>query len=571
MRFNKLTRTVLRQSLQVESLESRKLMTVSSVLDPSGVLNIRGDNTADNITVYQSGANTLVRSINSNGVVRTLNMGSNVKSLDIRTFGGNDFVTNNTNHLAVIFGGAGHDTLIGGSDSDVIYGELGSDTINGNEGSDYIFGGGGNDVIRGGGDNDVIEGDDSTHDRLSVSAENALQYPNNDVIYGGGGQDSINGQIGNDRIYGGGGIDMIEAGRGNDVVYGDDGLNSYYIAEDGQYASDDDLNGGDGNDTLYGGYGIDRLLGGNGNDKLYGGENNDKLFGNAGVDFLMGETGDDFLDAGSSAEVDINGGLGNDFNAYTPAINGATFNDIAQGNSANCFILASMSAATARGINLASRITYLGNGLYSVALFKPASSGGYTPTTINVYFDGTLRATDPTAHFRNQEGESWPLIMNRALATLLNVNLETTGGGYAGTVLAAITGRAPTTQTWIDNSGALSPFTPDPFLTMLFNVANAIPTVVGTRNTDAEMGSNLFASNHVYVVQNVFISGFVFSPVTNMMIPQYTIVLYNPWGTDNLADRIANGTGRASGDNGDGVLVISGAEFKRNFDEITCA
>lgn len=565
------TRNALRRSLQVETLENRKLMTIGCTLDAAGTLNIRGDNTADKVTVYQSGLNTRVQGISSTGVISSFNMGTAVKAIDIRTFGGNDVVTNNTNLMAAIYGGDGNDTLNGGSNVDVIYGENGDDTINGNAGSDYIYGGGGHDVIRGGAGNDYIQGDDSATDSLSVAAEQALTYNNNDVIYGGAGQDQIFGQLGRDWIYGGGGTDNIDGGRGDDVLYGDDGLNSYYVTEDGQYASGDVLKGNDGNDTLYGGYGEDAMYGGNGNDTFFGGENNDKLYGEAGADYLLGEGGDDFLDAGSAAETNVFGGDGNDFNAYVTAVNGANFDDISQGNSNNCFILSSMSAASIRGVNMASRITYSGNGWYAVSLFQKNSAGGYSPTTINVYFDGTLRSTDPIAHFRNQEGESWTVIMNRALATLLNVDLTTTGGGYAGNVLAAITGRAPVTQTWKDDSGAVSTFYNDPLLSYLYSVGNAIPTVVGTRNTDGEMGSNLFASNHVYVVQSVLITGYTWSPATYQMVPQYTIVLYNPWGTDTTAGRIANGTGRASGDNADGLLVISGAEFRRNFDEITCA
>lgn len=153
------------------------------------------------------------------------------------------------------------------------------------------------------------------------------------------------------------------------------------------------------------------------------------------------------------------GGSGNDFNAYTTVVSGATNLDIAQGGSNNCFILASMGAAASRGVDIGSRITYSGNGNYNVALFRKAGRS-YTPTSVSVQFDGTLKATDPAAHFRAQEGESWTVIMSRALAQLLNVNLSTTTGGYTGDVLGAILGRAPSTTTWVDK--AFSPLVQDP-------------------------------------------------------------------------------------------------------------
>lgn len=553
----------------IESLEARKLMAVNCFVDANRILQIRGDDNVDKVTVIQSGANIVVRSVDHLGVAKSFNAGPNVQAMEIHTFGGNDVVTNNTRLMSAIYGGDGNDVLSGGADTDLIYGESGDDTIRGNNGEDFLYGGGGNDVIRGGFGNDVIEGDEAALERLSPAAEAALPYTNNDVIYGNEGQDHIYGQLGRDRIFGGGSGDVIDGGRGADIIYGDDVFNSNYIAEDADFAGDDLINGGDGNDQIFGGYGEDFLYGNNGNDKLYGGFGNDKLFGEAGVDYLMGEAGDDFLDAGSAAEVNIDGGDGNDFNAFKPVINGASFNDIAQGGSNNCFILASMSAAAARGVDLASRITYTGNGLYSVALFKKELDGRYTPTTINVYFAGTLQPTDPTAHFRGQEGESWTVIMNRALATLLNVDLATTKGGYAGNVLAAITGRSPGTQTWIDNSGLLSQQFNDPILDILYQVGNAVPTIVGTRNTNAELDSTRFAADHVYVVHSVFITGYFYNPLTRAMVPQYSVLLYNPWGVDQNVDRVANGTATSYGDNTDGLLLVSGVDFKRNFDEIT--
>ena len=526
-------RTARRNGFQIEALEQRQLMTVSMTLSVTGVLSVRGDDTPDKVTVLKSGNNTLVQSVTAAGVATTANMGANVTALEIRTYGGNDIVNNNTNLQATVWGGLGDDVLNGGSGRDYLYGGDGNDTLRGNANSDALWGGGGNDTL-----------------------------------YGNAGADSLYGESGNDVIFGGGGSDYISGSTGDDSLYGDDWLSAAIV--DAEAAGKDTVYGGDGNDTLYGGANDDRLAGGTGIDYLYGQDGNDRLFGDLGIDTLFGQNGNDFLDAGSANEF-TNGGDGYDFNAFTTVVNGATNSDIAQGNSNNCFILSSMGTAATRGVNMASRITYAGNGLYNVALFQRSSTGTYTPTTVSVFFDGTLNSTDPTAHFRGQEGESWTIIMNRALAQLLNVNLNTTGGGYAGDVLAAITGRAPHTTSWIDNSGIVSPWFRDPILDYLFAVGNAAPTIVGTRNTDAQMGSNLFASNHVYMVQSVIITGYVYSTVTFQMIPQYSIVLYNPWGTDNTASRIANGTGRAYGDNNDGLLVISGTEFKRNFDEITFA
>ncbi|MFN8706444.1 MAG: C2 family cysteine protease [Planctomyces sp.] len=407
-----------------------------------------------------------------------------------------------------------------------------------------------------------------------------------DLIFGGRGNDLIFGQNGNDTIYGEGDSDTISGGRGNDALWGDDANNSEFFGPENKGFTDwgtahswgdDTVRGDDGNDTVSGGTGNDVLRGGWGNDQLFGGttavsflgaQDSDRIYGDGGIDSLWGHADNDFLDAGSSTEF-ADGGDGNDFNAWVTAVNGAAFDDIAQGNSNNCFILASMSAAVRRGIDLVSRITYMGNNNYEVALFQPVAAGGYASATVTVFFDGTLRSTDPAAHFRGQEGESWPIIMNRAIAQLININLNRTLGDYAGSALAAITGTAPSTATWMDNTLTSSTMVPDGFLAHLHAVGNVRPTVVATRNTPGELSSNLFVADHVYAVHSVILSGYIYSPITRIMVPQYTVILYNPWGTDNRSLDVRNGTARASGDNLDGLLVISGAEFKRNFDEIT--
>lgn len=520
-----------RKSLQVESLEQRQMMTAGMSLDSAGLLSIRGDNTSEVITVYKSGLDTMVKIDSNTGAKSLTNMGSTVKYMEIRANAGYDVVTNNTSIPAGIVGGPGNDTINGGNARDYIYGEDGNDMLVGNAGYDVIYGGNGNDTI-----------------------------------YGNAGKDALYGEAGNDVILGGGDSDEVFGSAGDDALFGDDRLGAAIV--DRQPAGKDTVVGSAGNDLVYGGANDDFLRGFAGDDYIYGQGGNDILLGDADYDTLFGMEGDDFLDPGSNSES-ATGGDGNDFYGYTTVVGGAGTEDIAQGGSNNCFILASMGAAASRGVDMASRIKYEGDCWYSVSLFKMSSTGGYTPTKVDVYFDGSLEATDPLAHYRGQEGESWAIIMNRALAKLLNVDLATTTGGYAGNVLGAILGRAPRTTSWVDNSGFVSPVLPDAILDHLFAVGNSLPTVVGTRNSDAEMASNLFASNHVYMVKGVFISGYTYSPLTSQLIPQYTILLANPWGTDTSDARIANGTGSPSGDNADGLIVLSGAEFKRNFDEIT--
>lgn len=542
-----------RRRLQFESLEDRKMMALVGLsLNPAGLLTIIGDQANDNVLVYTAGNSTVVRATNAANAPIEINLGPNVRSLDIRTFGGNDTVTNATILPSVILGGEGNDTLKGGSNVDHLFGEMGDDTIEGNASGDRLYGGPGSDFIKGNAGDDYIEGDDAVTDRISEAAELSLPYRNADVIYGGAGADQILGQIGLDRIYGGGGADKIDGGRGNDILYGDDGLTSYNVTEDKQLAGIDTIYGGEGNDWLYGGYG------------------NDKLFGGSGTDMLIGGENDDFLDTGSASETTFEGGNGNDFNAYKTTVNGAATEDISQGNTGTCFILTSMGAVASRGVDLASRIKYIGLGKYNVSLFYRNVNGGFSPTTVTVLFDGTLKTSDATPHTRGQEGESWTVIMMRALCQQLNVNQDTVVSGNQNPVLEALLGRSSGTVRWTDNVGP-SQLLRDPVLEYLFQVGNALPTTVGTRNSDGELSSNVFYAHHAYVVKSVRISHFIYSPVIMQMVPQYVVELYNPYGVDMKANRLQNGQGSFRGENSDGVLTITGWEFKRNFDEITLA
>lgn len=550
-----------KRNLQLEALENRKMMTINCSLDAAGTLSVIGDAGVDKVTVYTSGINTAVESISPTGAKTYWNMGSTVKALLIAGYGSDDVITNNTNLPATIYGGNGNDTINGGSNVDKIYGELGNDIINGNAGGDFLYGGGGSDTIRGGAGFDGIMGDDSTHDAMTIAQEAALPYSNADTIYGGADDDQMIGGLGNDVIFGGAGNDQINGGRGDDQLYGDDAMNRIFCPEDNAYAGNDTLDGGDGNDRLAGDAYNDTLYGGSNDDLLIGQDGDDKLYGQAGNDVLYGQFGSDFLDAGSINEF-ADGGDGLDFNAYVTTVNGAKFDDIAEGTPWAGQLLSAMSSAAAKGIDLGARISYSGLGSYAVSLFDKNSSGSYSPTTVYVKFDGKLTAYDTVAHFRGQEGESWTIIMNRALNQLLGF-----GRLNAAEALSAITGRAAATYNWTDASGGTAYYTNDYRLQTLYNVGNQIPTVVSTYGAGA-VDTRLFSANRTYAVKNVYITGYNY--VNYQYVPQYTVVLYNPEGVDNKNVGTVSGA-ISSGDNNDGLITISGDAFLRNFGSMSFA
>jgi hypothetical protein len=186
---------------------------------------------------------------------------------------------NNTQLMAIAFGGTGADRLVATTGPAVYYGEggadfivgstldggLGADTIIAAEGSDNIDAGGGDDCVVAGIGNDIISG--------GLGA---------DMIFGQAGADVIRGGNGEDYISGGLGLDFIDGGSNDDELLGGN--------------SDDTLIGGLGNDLMRGGLGSDFLCGGRGDDELRGGNGNDSLYGEEGVDVLLGGAGVDVLD-----------------------------------------------------------------------------------------------------------------------------------------------------------------------------------------------------------------------------------------------------------------------------------
>ncbi|MDG1471855.1 MAG: calcium-binding protein [Ascidiaceihabitans sp.] len=91
---------------------------------------------------------------------------------------------------------------------------------------DVLAGGTGNDILSGLGGADTLSGGDGM-----------------DTIDGGEGNDEINGNQGADSLTGGAGDDLVGGGIGNDTLFGGDALGNLD-------ASDNTLDGGDGNDEL---------------------------------------------------------------------------------------------------------------------------------------------------------------------------------------------------------------------------------------------------------------------------------------------------------------------------------
>jgi Ca2+-binding RTX toxin-like protein len=345
------------------------------------------------------------------------------------------------------------------------------------------------------------------------------------------------GGAGNDRVvnycrnvalqaWGYGGNDYLEGYDDADTLVGGTG--------------DDTLVGYGGDDRMWGEAGNDVLKGMAGNDYLYAGDNDDDLYGGAGYDVLFGQNGSDFLDAGSSYGEYVNGGDGYDFNAYVTAINGTQRDDVHQGGGPTCWLLASLSAVGAN-TNFANRIVYQGDGRYRVTLFTSTGATRYQ----YVNFTGERNSADPLFN-PNQEGESWTVIMQRAILQEMGLSTTSPPGGNPFYALPMLTGRAsswygtPSTSTVFGNADA------ERIRTALANGRYVAMCTFGQGTT---LATTKLVNWHCYNVVSISRS---VSWVGLIPTYQYTVTVRNPWGYDG---------GSGSGNTSDALITLSWAQF----------
>ncbi|MEQ1717072.1 MAG: hypothetical protein ABL907_13980 [Hyphomicrobium sp.] len=202
---------------------------------------------------------------------------------------------------------------------EIIRGALNDDFIWTGQADDITYGGDGRDVNIGDRGNDVINGDNGSP--VLGSADQLLGGYGNDTMSGNGGNDYMNGEWDNDTMHGQSGNDLMYGGFGGDRLYGGDGNDFLYGATtanpNGAYFGPPILVNWNGvtnramapqfwsiaGEAQFTDASNDLLDGGNGNDQLYGQAGNDILRGGAGADRLTGGTGRDLMAGGLGADV----------------------------------------------------------------------------------------------------------------------------------------------------------------------------------------------------------------------------------------------------------------------------
>jgi Ca2+-binding RTX toxin-like protein len=304
------------------------MATKATFLQDAGVLSVFGDGVGNTIVTSRDAAGNIL--VNGGAVAITGGRPTVANTGSIQVFGqgGNDTIaldeTNGALPAALLFGGAGNDTLIGGSGNDQLFGGAGNDILEGKGGDDLLFGGDGNDTLTGGTGNDQMFGG-AGNDRMIWNPGEGT-----DLMEGGDGTDTA-------EVNGGNGAETftltangsrvrfdritpapfsLDIGTTENLVLNMNGGDDVFTAGNGLAPLISlTVDGGDGNDSITGGDGNDTLLGGNGNDVIIGGRGNDTLLGGSGDDTFIWNPGD------GSDKVD--GGDGTD----TMVFNGANVNE----------------------------------------------------------------------------------------------------------------------------------------------------------------------------------------------------------------------------------------------------
>ena len=170
--------------VQVERLEHRTLLKLTSVSYTQLTLVLISDDTPTQVTVRLEGPNVVIREDPSgiNSIYR-------VEDIDrIEFYGGSaaDHFMNFASGISLqVFAGAGDDIVDGGPADDFLDGGAGDDILRGFDGDDLLIGGSGNDLL--------------------------LGFAGDDTLWGGDGNDQLNGHEGLDALWGEQGNDVLIA------------------------------------------------------------------------------------------------------------------------------------------------------------------------------------------------------------------------------------------------------------------------------------------------------------------------------------------------------------------------
>ncbi len=186
-------------------------------------------------------------------------------------------------------GNALDNTLTGSAGSDTLFGLDGNDVLDGGAGADHLEGGAGDDsyVIDDVGDV-IVEAIGGGIDTVTVMVDGLTIADNIENIHLSGTAHSATGGASNNTLEGAEGNDDLDGGGGDDLLLGEDG--------------DDDMTSGAGHDTLVGGNGNDTYHITGGTVEIEDYEGHDSIDASA-------STTNDHIDLSGETETEIEGGI----------------------------------------------------------------------------------------------------------------------------------------------------------------------------------------------------------------------------------------------------------------------
>jgi Ca2+-binding RTX toxin-like protein len=387
-------------------LESRLTPAVTASFS-NGVLSVFGDALDNTIAVSRNAAGAIL--VNGGAVHVQGGTATVANTGTIQVFGqaGNDIITldesNGALPAALLFGGAGNDTLTGGSGADQLFGQAGNDTLLGKGGNDFLFGGDGNDTLTGGVGDDQVFGQ-AGNDRMIWNPGEG-----SDLNEGGDGTDTV-------EVNGGNGAEsftvtpngtrvrfdrvtpapfFIDIGTSENLVVNMNGGDDTFTGSNGLATLISlTVDGGTGNDTITGGDGADRLLGGDGNDTINGGRGNDSVFMGAGDDTFVwnpgdgsdtveGQDGNDamiFNGANIAERIDISGNGGRvrftrDVASITMDLNGVERVDFNALGGADMITVGDLTKTGLTQVNLNLGVNGVGDGAADTVIVNGTQGG----------------------------------------------------------------------------------------------------------------------------------------------------------------------------------------------------
>jgi hypothetical protein len=192
-----------RSRFGVELLESRDLLSVSSLWFSGSTLVVKTNDVSTSVRASLSSSNVLIQDLTGGGSWSYSS--ASVSKIEFQGGAGNDSFRNYIYSMPITaFGFGGNDYLEGYGAADQFIGGDGNDTMVGYQGNDTFWSGNGHDTVKGMTGNDTAYGD-AGNDRL-------IGGDDNDYLSGGNGDDSLvaidgyttdsaDGQAGNDSVW----------------------------------------------------------------------------------------------------------------------------------------------------------------------------------------------------------------------------------------------------------------------------------------------------------------------------------------------------------------------------------